>query len=123
MFFSNKSLLFSCGINSCLIADIFQIGPREPRSQITNNFENFLNFLRIDFDPTNMNLKYLLSGLSIGKTNVNISVESAGSGKGRIERLLKIGRCKNDHFAVLGETVHGNEELIEGVFSLDISEL
>ena len=70
-----------------------------------------------------MNLKYLLSGLSIGKTNVNISVKSAGSGKGRIERLLKIGRCKNDHFAVLGETVHGNEELIEGVFSLDISEL
>ena len=68
-----------------------------------------------------MNLEDFLSALDVGNVDVDLSVESARTHKSRIENVRTVGRRHDDNRAACFETVHLNEELIEGLFSFVVA--
>src|ERR1044071_2863836 len=64
----------------------------------------------------------LLTALQIGVPDRDLSIESARSQECGIEDVGAIGRGDNDDAVVLGEAVHLDEQLIERLLTLFVTE-
>ena len=68
-----------------------------------------------------MNFKNRLSSAHVRHIDVNLTVESAGTHKSRIENIRAVRRRDYDYAVVRLETVHLNEKLVKGLFSFVVA--
>src|SRR3989304_9195711 len=76
---------------------------------------------RIELDPAGMNLQDLVTSFNIGQVDNYSSVETAWTQQRFIKNIRAVGRCNQDHSFVRIETVHFNQNLVQGLLSFIMS--
>ena len=68
-----------------------------------------------------VNLEDRFSAANVGNIDVDLTVESAGAQKRRVENVRAVGRRHDDYAVVGGETVHLDEELVKCLFAFVVT--
>lgn len=100
-------LVVSCSDDGCLIADVFDIGATEARSQGCQAFR-ILFYLDVSVEDQwlEVDLEDLASALEIRQVDFYEAVEPTGSGEGWIQDFFLVGSSKYNDIRICIETIH-----------------
>src|SRR5205807_2406837 len=64
----------------------------------------------------------LLASLEVGRAHRHLAIEAAGTKERGIQNIRPVGGRDDDDALVLGEAIHLDEQLIEGLFPLLVAQ-
>ena len=108
-------LVVACGVERGFVDQIGQIGPGKAGGAACQNRDVHIlrqgNFLGVD-------LENAFPSLHVGPSHHHPTVEPSGSQQGRVQHVGAVGGRNEDHALVGLESVHLDQQLIQGLLAL-----
>ena len=106
------------GKNSGLVKDVLKVSARTARGELSYLVKIHI---RLKGLLPRVYLKDLLPALDVGIVDRYLAVKPAGTQQRGVENIGAVGRRNDDNALAVGETVHFDEQLIEGLLTLIVS--
>lgn len=103
-----------------LVADVGDVGAYEAWGHFGQGVRGHLI---CHFDVFEVHLEYLLATVEVGTPDADLSVEAPGAHEGLVEDIRSVGSGHEYHALVGRESIHLDEQLVEGVLALVVAAL
>src|SRR5665213_1696247 len=102
-----------CREDRALVDQVREVGPTEARRLPCENVEVDLRRKGLVFD---VHVENGATAANVGAVEDHVTVETSWPKQGRVEDIWPVGGCDDDHMRIRVETVHLDQQLIEGLF-------
>ena len=115
---ANGGLAGAGGGDGALVHEVLKLGARETGSTTGDGLEVDIGLEGL---ATGVDAKDALTALEVGKINGDLTIETAGTEEGLIENIDTVGGGNGDNAGVAIETVHLDEDLVDGLLALVVA--
>ena len=116
--FRNEFLVVARGDQRGLVADVGDVGARETGGLARQ--ERTVQ-LRIELQRTQVDVENLLALLHVGKSHLDLAVETPGAHQCLVEDVGPVGGGQNDDARIGLEAVHLRQKLVQRIFALVVA--
>ena len=114
----DRTLVATRGEQRCLVDDVREVGPGEPRRAPCEQIQLHRGVERL---AASVNTEDRLAPFDVGPIEHYLPVEPSGSQQRRVEDVGPVGRRHQDHGRALVESVHLDEQLIQRLLALVVA--
>src|SRR5690606_12492571 len=120
IFHIDRLLISASGNQGCFVAHIGYFSPCKSR----RHFSQFFSMdIVCNFDVLEVDIENLPATVEVGAVDADLPIESTGTQKRTIQYIGPVGSSHQNNAFFTGESVHFDQQLVEGVFPFVVASL